>query len=145
MKINDKLILHTNCNPHIKTDKIDQFVIVTIVKIRNDVPGDYGSKNNTGYRAKDEDGNDYKCNWTSFPDAVGPGGYVPAWHGNSNTWYDVTRVRNAPGLPKGFEDSFILYCEEHKTIYYENEECFDCSMKKIREKKTAEKMAWNGW
>lgn len=143
MNPGDKIVLHKNLNPGSKTDTPDTFAIVTITEIRDDVPGMFQPKEkHRGFKGTDEQGREFSCNWSSFPDDC----MTPCWgwNGPGREWYDLSYVRGAPGLPQSLvESDVVAYCKEHKTIYYPgHKECFNCSRPAVVK---TEKKTWNGW
>lgn len=166
-QIGRKLVLHSVPFPDLEKKETDRFVIIEIIETK-DVPDMWCNKThkNHGWKAKSEDGRYFFCNWSSFPsDSM-----TPAWiwyeanenhKGFKGEWYDITMVRNAPGLPPELKDNDVVgYCEKHRKIYeidgylFPEEDapnCFDCYLDwKYPEKR--EKMVhgikegpWKGW
>jgi hypothetical protein len=128
MEIDDKVVVHKIQYP--ETSKaLDEFKILTIVKIRNDVPGMWGGNSKyTGYKAEDEEGHTYSQYWYSYPsDAIDP---INAWSPEEKddcTWYDVIQVRGLTAKPKWLKGEFakiIYWCGKHTMLYYD--ECLYC-------------------
>lgn len=131
MKIKDKIVVHKVEFPDIDREKEDEFKILTIIKVRNDVPDMWGGNTKyTGYKAKDSNGKIYSQYWDSYPsDAMSP---ILSWYPeekNDCIWYDVEQVGNLQSKPKWLKGEFskiIHWCSKHTTLYYDK--CFRCYM-----------------
>jgi hypothetical protein len=157
MKVGQKLLLHHVTSPESSSER-DEIVIVTIQE-EKEVPYTWGKGTGKGFRATDDQGREYQCNWTSFPDDS----MTPYCH-----WFRVEPVESfwdttlnylvrPPFKPwfigeEGYE--FIDYCSRHRTLFYVEKDdfysgCFDCYMEKEygedRSKKFEEPENWVGW
>lgn len=161
--IGRKIILHKIPFPENSKEK-DEFVLVSIDKIK-EVPCLYNRKEyQEGWRAVDASGNHYYCNWQYFPDDS----MTPTWswqNEQGQAWYDVTqglsRIPFHPVFVEQFSD-IIHYCPEHQRLDYINNfqndawinfaknqgrslknPCFDCliGLEPVGKKEGN----WNGW
>jgi hypothetical protein len=123
---------------------VEEEVIVTVINVRHDVPGMFGSDVHTGWKAKSESGEELLCNWDQFPDDS----HTPTYY-----WWASSRMNrphqlrledavqsinfnytmNTPVLDKNGElyklsGHHIDYCIEHSLAYYTNDEtsCWKC-------------------
>lgn len=165
MKIGEKHLLHKIQFPDIKNQGTDEFLVVEITEIRDDVPGMWGKDKYTGYKARSENGKILKLWWDRFPDdAMCPS---QMWYVDGlpspqyEVWYEVTQVGTLvdriPQRPIFISKyDFIEYCEIHHTLFYtakgEHESegrCWNCWMDEKyperAEKRKQERTNWLGW
>lgn len=171
MNIGDKLVLHSNAFPHHAEEQPDEIIVITISEMRHDVQDMWcDKKDHTGYKAKDEKGREFSCNWTSFPsDSMTP---MWRWFCENKSYYDITMIYDCPKVPKFLQDEkfadVLGFCEVHHEFFLKHlkfdekqntEECFHCflertypnsenTIKEINRRKELEakqKLLWNGW
>jgi len=162
-EIGRKVVLHKHAFPDLLHDTPDEFVTVTTTE-KELFPNMWGEGTGWGYKGVGDDGRTYTTCWGSYPDDS----MTPYWswfcEGAAESWYDITYVRNACGLPPTLRDSEVVgYCPMHKRIFNKESgkgECFDCYMdrkypnrealKKRKQQEALEKAGltkakWNGW
>lgn len=136
MKKGSKIVVHKVHFPTIDNEKTDEFKILTITQIRNDVPCMWGGDTKyIGYKAKDREGRVYSQYWHSYPsDAMCPTKSWTPEAENDCTWYDVEQVTLTEKLTakpkwlKGKLAGIIHWCGKHNDLYYDK--CFKCEMEK---------------
>ena len=144
-----KFVLHSIRFPDLIGAEEDEFRVVTVTEIKKDVPCMWSDKKDyTGWRAIDQAGKEYSCNWFSFP-SDSP---TPCWRWcvvDDKIWYDVTYVNSVPKKPKFLKGlSFIQYCKKHKNLFYKRSYfgCSDCYFKRPEHsQKTEKEETFKGW
>jgi hypothetical protein len=155
MKKGDKIVVHKVQFPTNHPEGEDEFKILTITKVRNDVPCMWGGNTKyTGYKAKDAEGRVYSQYWNSYPsDAMCPTkGWSPEAD-NDCMWYDVQQVtltQTLTGKPKWLKGEFakiIHWCSDHSELHYG--ECFQCERERkypdTKEKYKKQRSIAGGW
>ena len=107
---------------------------VTVIELK-EVRGMWSNDTYTGYKAVSEDGEEFTCNWGSFPDdSMTPTFY---WDGRKDyrgTWvpedaFQRVNMKIFPCVTETGERAIptgALYCEKHDHYYLE--ECIGCRL-----------------
>ena len=135
MEIGDKLVLHSNMNPY-NNSVPDSFVEITVVE-KKKVHYIYGEGFGYGYRAVDESGKAYVCNWERYDSTSATPEWI--WHleytGDRNSkvdisafintnvveWFDITQhlgylIPFKPKFMSKYSD-ILGYCDKHSELY----------------------------
>jgi hypothetical protein len=131
MEIGDKLLVYELSGfGYVDTP----YALLTITEKRKNVPGSYGSMNNSGYKAVDQYGILYEWCWNTFPDEA-MGGIV--WYSlgtrdgrvieEPKVWSHFTGApRRITRLVEKYPE-LVAYCEMHHCTYLKEWGCRECS------------------
>ena len=184
-RIGEELLLHKVASPDRDSEQ-DEFVRIKIVEERH-VLEVWSQKDHFitsigkarhfywGFKAIGDNGETYRNNWESFPgDSSSPGWIwtkdmnetegetlknVVSWY----EWYDVIvgvfHLDFRPIIVNTYPD-LVVWCDEHKSLYYKVGKCFMCESDEYLKKKDPAKFAeqqrikaekqekerkWKGW